>query len=40
MDFSAKYPNCRVIGTDLSAIQPNYVPLNCEFQIHDAEGKL
>ncbi|KAF2179821.1 S-adenosyl-L-methionine-dependent methyltransferase [Zopfia rhizophila CBS 207.26] len=37
MDFAEQYPNARVIGTDLSPIQPTYVPLNCSFEIHDAE---
>ena len=32
-----KHPSARVTGTDLSPIQPNYVPVNCEFEIADAE---
>ncbi|KAK8016171.1 hypothetical protein PG993_014360 [Apiospora rasikravindrae] len=33
------YPSAVVIGTDLSPIQPEYVPQNCEFQIDDAEDE-
>ena len=29
--------NCKVVGTDISPIQPSYVPLNCKFELHDAE---
>ncbi|ESZ94408.1 hypothetical protein SBOR_5201 [Sclerotinia borealis F-4128] len=32
-----EYPNSTVIGTDLSPIQPHYVPTNCSFRIEDAE---
>jgi len=32
-----QYPDARVIGTDLSPIQPAYVPTNCSFEIADAE---
>lgn len=37
MAFSDKYPECEVIGTDISAIQPTSVPTNCFFEIDDAE---
>ncbi|KAF2246213.1 S-adenosyl-L-methionine-dependent methyltransferase [Trematosphaeria pertusa] len=37
MDFAEQHPTARVIGTDLSPIQPSYVPINCAFEIHDAE---
>ncbi|KAF2021141.1 S-adenosyl-L-methionine-dependent methyltransferase [Aaosphaeria arxii CBS 175.79] len=37
MDFAEQHPNSRVLGTDLSPIQPNYVPVNCTFEIADAE---
>lgn len=30
------YPNAEVIGTDLSPIQPSWVPPNCFFEIEDA----
>lgn len=32
-----KYPSAEVIGTDLSPIQPQWVPPNCSFQVDDAE---
>jgi hypothetical protein len=31
IDVADDYPNARVIGTDISPIQPNDVPPNCEF---------
>lgn len=30
-----QYPSATVIGTDLSPIQPEWVPLNCHFEIDD-----
>ena len=33
----SKYPSARVIGNDLSAIQPSWVPPNLEFVIDDFE---
>ncbi|TPX08636.1 uncharacterized protein E0L32_009825 [Thyridium curvatum] len=35
IDFGDEYPNCEVIGTDLSPIQPGWVPPNVHFQIDD-----
>lgn len=35
IDFADEYPDCAVIGTDLSPIQPNWVPPNCKFEIDD-----
>ncbi|KAK1756615.1 S-adenosyl-L-methionine-dependent methyltransferase [Echria macrotheca] len=35
IDFGDKYPSAEVIGTDLSPIQPNWVPPNVNFQIDD-----
>ena len=32
-----KFPDCVVIGTDLSAIQPTFVPPNVQFEIDDCE---
>ncbi|KAK5072211.1 hypothetical protein LTR64_004008 [Lithohypha guttulata] len=32
-----EYPSAQVIGTDISPIQPNWVPPNVQFQIDDAE---
>jgi SAM-dependent methyltransferase len=37
IEFSNQYPNSSVTGTDLSAIQPTYLPPNCSFIIDDAE---
>ncbi|KAK7914479.1 methyltransferase domain-containing protein [Apiospora marii] len=39
IDFAEAYPSAVVIGTDLSSIQPEYVPQNCEFLIDDAEDE-
>jgi SAM-dependent methyltransferase len=36
-EFAERHPNSRVVGTDLSPIQPTYVPVNCNFEIADAE---
>ncbi|KIL94136.1 hypothetical protein FAVG1_02698 [Fusarium avenaceum] len=35
MDFADEFPNVKVIGTDLSPIQPSWLPPNLEFQIDD-----
>ena len=37
MDFADKFPRCDVIATDLSAIQPVFVPPNLRFEIDDCE---
>jgi SAM-dependent methyltransferase len=37
IDFATEHPEAKVIGIDLSAVQPRYVPPNLEFQICDAE---
>ncbi|EOD45545.1 putative sam dependent methyltransferase protein [Neofusicoccum parvum UCRNP2] len=34
-DFADEFPNCEVIGTDLSPIQPTLCPPNCSFEIDD-----
>lgn len=36
MEFAAHHPGLEVIGTDLSPIQPEYVPVNCTFYLDDA----
>ncbi|KAK3352419.1 S-adenosyl-L-methionine-dependent methyltransferase [Lasiosphaeria hispida] len=36
IDFADKYPSALVTGIDLSPIQPDWVPSNCEFEIDDA----
>jgi SAM-dependent methyltransferase len=37
IDFADKYPSAIVTGTDLSPIQPDYVPPNCRFYVENAE---
>ncbi|XEV01504.1 hypothetical protein FSHL1_006791 [Fusarium sambucinum] len=36
IDFADQYPNAEVIGTDLSPIQPSWVPPNVKFELEDA----
>ncbi|KAK3486895.1 S-adenosyl-L-methionine-dependent methyltransferase [Neurospora hispaniola] len=36
IDFADEHPDCTVIGTDISPIQPSWVPPNCKFEINDA----
>ncbi|KAI1849326.1 hypothetical protein JX265_012113 [Neoarthrinium moseri] len=38
-ELAVRFPNARVIGTDLSPIQPQYIPTNCQFEIDDAEDE-
>jgi SAM-dependent methyltransferase len=35
IDMADQYPGAEVIGTDLSPIQPEWVPPNCHFEIDD-----
>ncbi|KAF8451742.1 S-adenosyl-L-methionine-dependent methyltransferase [Kalaharituber pfeilii] len=37
LDFAEEFPAASVIGTDLSPIQPAWVPPNCTFEIEDME---
>ncbi|EON70044.1 hypothetical protein W97_09312 [Coniosporium apollinis CBS 100218] len=37
MDFADENPAASVVGTDLSPVQPNWVPPNLEFQVDDVE---
>ncbi|KAH8885316.1 S-adenosyl-L-methionine-dependent methyltransferase [Thozetella sp. PMI_491] len=37
IEFAQKYPECHVVGSDLSPIQPEFVPANCRFEVGDAE---
>jgi ubiquinone/menaquinone biosynthesis C-methylase UbiE len=37
MDVGDMYPSAKVIGTDLSPIQPTWVPPNVEFRVDDIE---
>ncbi|XXG94483.1 hypothetical protein Hte_000740 [Hypoxylon texense] len=36
-DMADEYPNCIVVGTDLSPIQPSWCPPNVKFEIDDLE---
>ncbi|BDD58241.1 hypothetical protein MAP00_003532 [Monascus purpureus] len=38
IEFADEYPSAHVIGTDLSPIQPTWVPPNCQFEIDDYES--
>lgn len=35
IDFADEFPNTTIIGTDISPIQPSWIPPNLEFQIDD-----
>ncbi|PKS08123.1 hypothetical protein jhhlp_005398 [Lomentospora prolificans] len=37
VDFADQFPSAEVIGTDLSPIQPSWVPPNCKFELDDAQ---
>jgi SAM-dependent methyltransferase len=37
IEIAQEHPEAAVIGTDLSPIQPSYVPPNCQFYIEDCE---
>ncbi|KAI0106381.1 S-adenosyl-L-methionine-dependent methyltransferase [Nemania sp. FL0031] len=39
IEFASQYPDTEVVGTDLSPIQPHYLPENCRFEIDDAEDE-
>ncbi|KKA16340.1 hypothetical protein T310_10074 [Rasamsonia emersonii CBS 393.64] len=39
MDFADEYPSTEVLGTDLSPIQPKWVPPNCLFEVDDYESE-
>ena len=39
LEMAEQYPNTRVIGTDLSPVQPFPVPDNVSFEIDDVEAK-
>jgi len=38
IDAAETYPSSQIIGTDLSPIQPSWVPPNVSFQVDDAES--
>ncbi|KAK3045311.1 hypothetical protein LTS18_014060 [Coniosporium uncinatum] len=35
IDFADEHPEAEVIGVDLSPIQPEFVPVNCKFEVDD-----
>ncbi|KAH7240542.1 S-adenosyl-L-methionine-dependent methyltransferase [Fusarium solani] len=35
IDFADEFPSCKVVGTDISPIQPDFVPPNLVFEIED-----
>lgn len=37
IDMADSYPAAQVIGTDLSPVQPSWVPPNCRFEVDDFE---
>ncbi|KAI5820722.1 S-adenosyl-L-methionine-dependent methyltransferase [Pyronema omphalodes] len=39
IDMAEKYPDCEVVGVDLSPIQPTTVPKNLTFVVHDVERR-
>ncbi|KAK0724066.1 S-adenosyl-L-methionine-dependent methyltransferase [Lasiosphaeris hirsuta] len=39
IEYAVEHPAAQVLGTDLSPIQPEYVPPNCRFEIDDAEDE-
>ncbi|KAI1305046.1 S-adenosyl-L-methionine-dependent methyltransferase [Xylaria venustula] len=39
IEFAVQNPGSDVLGTDLSPIQPEYVPPNCRFEIDDVEDE-
>lgn len=36
IDFADEYPNCEVIGTVISPVQPTWCPPNLQFEIDNA----
>ncbi|KAK7221290.1 hypothetical protein V2G26_009293 [Clonostachys chloroleuca] len=38
IDFADEHPHATVIGVDLSPIQPEFVPVNCRFEVDDIEN--
>ncbi|KAH7022217.1 S-adenosyl-L-methionine-dependent methyltransferase [Ilyonectria destructans] len=37
IDVADEYPSADVLGFDISAVQPSWIPPNCSFQIDDAQ---
>ncbi|KZL77266.1 UMTA protein [Colletotrichum tofieldiae] len=40
IDVADEFPDAEVIGTDISAVQPNWAPPKCIFQIDDAQSDI
>lgn len=38
IDIADEFPEASVIGTDISPIQPSWIPPNCQFYVDDAEA--
>lgn len=38
IEMADQIPNARVIGVDIAAVQPSWVPPNCEFHLFDIEN--
>lgn len=38
-DFADEFPNAEVIGTDITPIQPSWVPANVKFELDDCNGE-
>ncbi|KAF8416691.1 putative TAM domain methyltransferase [Tirmania nivea] len=39
IEMAEQFPNSQIIGTDLSPIQPLWIPPNAQFQLDDAESE-
>jgi cyclopropane fatty-acyl-phospholipid synthase-like methyltransferase len=39
IDFADEHPNATILGTDLSPIQPTWLPPNCAFYVEDVEAE-
>ncbi|KAJ4379949.1 hypothetical protein N0V85_008802 [Neurospora sp. IMI 360204] len=39
IDFADEFPNAEVIGTDITPIQPSWVPANIKFELDDCNGE-
>ncbi|EME48302.1 hypothetical protein DOTSEDRAFT_42524 [Dothistroma septosporum NZE10] len=39
IDLADERPECEVVGTDLSPIQPGWLPPNCKFYVDDVESE-
>ena len=38
-DIADIYPSAQVVGTDISPIQPKFIPPNCNFEVEDLENR-